>query len=487
MTQGHRKIPLSPAGAFVLAFLLLLCSCAVNPVTGEQEFMLVSETQELAIGDRVYPNALWSSMEGGGEFRDPELKAYLEDIVVDLHRASHRPELPVTFAIQNSSVPNAWALPGHVVITRGLLAGLESEAEFAFVMGHEIGHVAARHTARQMSYRMLQTAGLVAAGVALQDSDYGAGALAVGAMGSQLLMLKFSRSDELEADRLGVEYMAKIGYKPENAVKAHQNLEEAVDGYLQAHGKGSRERSFFEDLLSTHPRTEVRIEEIKEMQQGVRPAGLRGDGTKEHLFKVMNRSLVSKHAIYTDYYDKALTAYREDDLDKASSLVSTAIEKDSTHAPFHVLKGYIMIKREEPAKARSAFSKALEVYPGYEPAYRATGTLDYIEERYDDAAERLSQALEIFPGDLVSRFYLGMSLYKTGEYAGAAEHLGEFAGAQPKNPVVHYYLGASLEKTGEVKAAYNEYMNQVKVEPRNTEGRLARERLEALKPVVGAP
>ena len=128
--------------SLVLVVLALAAAgCAVNPVTGEQELMLVSEAQEIQLGNELYPNALWSGEGGGGEFRDPALRSYLSGVVMNIHRASHRPNLPVDFAVQNTSVPNAWAIPGHVVMTRGLLAALDNEAEFVYVMGHEMGHV----------------------------------------------------------------------------------------------------------------------------------------------------------------------------------------------------------------------------------------------------------------------------------------------------------------------------------------------------------
>jgi predicted Zn-dependent protease len=97
----------------LLAVLALApAGCAINPVTGEQELMLVSEAQEIQLGNELYPNALWSGEGGGGEFRDPALKSYLSSVVVNIHRVSHRPNLPVDFAVQNTSVPNAWRYRG---------------------------------------------------------------------------------------------------------------------------------------------------------------------------------------------------------------------------------------------------------------------------------------------------------------------------------------------------------------------------------------
>jgi predicted Zn-dependent protease len=116
-----------------LFILFLMNSCAVNPVTGRSQLMLVSEDQEIAMGRQLYPNALWGGEGGGGEYNDPALKTYLKNIVVNIQRISHRPDLPVDFVIQNSSVPNAWAIPGHVAMTRGLLAAIDNEAEFALL------------------------------------------------------------------------------------------------------------------------------------------------------------------------------------------------------------------------------------------------------------------------------------------------------------------------------------------------------------------
>jgi len=166
---------------------LSLISCAINPVTGQQELMLISESQEVTMGKEFYPNALWGDVGGGGEFKDERLKAYLKETVLKIHNVSHRPQLPVKFAIQNSSVPNAWAIPGYVVMTRGLLAALDNEAEFAFVMGHEMGHVSARHTAQHMTYGMVQQIGLGVAGIALSGKEYADLALSVGAVGKGIM------------------------------------------------------------------------------------------------------------------------------------------------------------------------------------------------------------------------------------------------------------------------------------------------------------
>lgn len=465
----------------LFSFLTLLSACAVNPVTGKKELMLVSESYELRVANEIYPSAIWASLGGGGEYRDEKLKNYLNGIVLDIHRASHRPELPIGFAIQNSSIPNAWAIPGHVVITRGLLTGLGSESEFAFIMGHEMGHVSARHTARQMTQKILQSAGLAVAGVALSEKEYGQTAVTLGAVGSTLLLLKFSRADELEADLLGVQYMTALGYDRKNAVKAHISLERSVDEYLKSVGRRSRETTIVEELLSTHPRSSMRIKEIEGLQGSLFSKTIKGDGTGSERFQEKISGLKKTDAIYRKYYDKAISAFSKNEIGEADALVTTAILADGTQPPFHVLKGYIGVEKKDYSGAEKHFARALRLDNGYQPAHRGMGTLLYLRKDYTGAISRLRKALDIYPQDLSSRFFLGMSHFRTTSYRSAIEELKAYTSAQPKDPQAHYYLGSSYESTGDILKAYEEYMIQVKTSPDNTEGRLASERLKALK------
>ncbi len=472
----------------VLAITLsALQGCAVNPVTGERELMLMSEAQEIEMGKEMYPNALWGAEGGGGEYRDEKLKAYLSGIVFRIHDVSHRPNLPVDFAIQNSSVPNAWAIPGHVVITRGLLAGLESEAEFAFVMGHEIGHVSARHSAKQFTYGMIQQMGLAAAGIALKDKEYSDALLGLGAVGSTLILLKYSRSDELEADRLGLLYMTKLGYDPENALSAHRNLERIVNEYLESLGKEPRERSFFEDLLSTHPRTSVRLDEIRKMIEEMGPVEIKGDGTGKERFLNMTARIRKVNGIYVNYYDRAVRAFQKKDLDKAEDLVEEAIKRDPRQPPFYALRGFIHLERDDLEAAKRDFRTAIDMNESYQPAHRGMGIYLYRKKDYSGAIEELRGALKIFPQDVSSRYYLGLCYYRTGSYAQAVENLSVFESAQPGHPEIHGLMGMSYEGLRDFVNAYREYILQLKVAPKNEMGRLAARRARMLKPLVERP
>ena len=469
----------------ILCFICLaLVQCAVNPVTGRQELMLVSEDQEIEMGREFYPNALWGDIGGGGEYKDERLKSYLKDVVMRIHSVSHRPSLPVDFAVQNSSVPNAWAIPGHVVITRGLLAGLDNEAEFAFVLGHEMGHVGARHSARHMTYGVLQQIGLGAAGIALSGTEYADLALGFGAVGSSLLLLKYSRDDELEADRLGVQYLARLGYDPNNAVSAHRNLEKISEEYMRAAGKNPAEQGFMEDLLSTHPRTSVRIEELQQMIALIQPVRVIGDGTARTRYQDMSGPTRKTNRIYLDYYDKAVREYQQGNLSEAESLLTKALGADSRQPGFHAMNGFIMLKKKDYTNAQKFFDAALAIDKEYEPAYRGLGTLRYLREDYSGGIEYLKQGLSLYPQDLNAHYFLGMSYYKMKRYKEATPYLKTVAAGNPKHPEIHGVLGMCYENSGDISSAYNAYTVQVKVAPDNEIGRHAAARAAALKPAV---
>ncbi len=199
-----RKIILSVL--VILAALLVVISCAVNPVTGKRQLMLMSEAQEIQLGADYDPQV----MATFGEYKHDALLALIKQTGDEMGKISHRPNLKYHFRILDSPVINAFAVPGgYIYLTRGILAHFNNEAELIGVIGHEMGHITARHTASRQSKQQLGTLLLIGGMIASEEfRNYAEYAMA----GMQLLFLSFSRSDEREADRLGVEYTSKIGY-----------------------------------------------------------------------------------------------------------------------------------------------------------------------------------------------------------------------------------------------------------------------------------
>lgn len=195
-------------GACGVAVVLFFLSggCAKNPVTGRNELMLMSREQEIAMGKQSDPEIVAFF----GLYQDERLQNFINEKGKAMAAISHRKELPYEFKIVDSPVVNAFAVPGgFVYFTRGIMAHFNNEAEFAGVLGHEIGHITARHSAKQYSNAMLGQVGLVAGSIISPEFAQVAD---IAQTGLQLLFLKFGRDAESQSDKLGVEYSTKIGY-----------------------------------------------------------------------------------------------------------------------------------------------------------------------------------------------------------------------------------------------------------------------------------
>jgi predicted Zn-dependent protease len=230
--------------AMGLAIVLSLWGCATNPATGRPQIALISEQQEIELG-RDYDQQIQQQL---GLYQDPRLQEYVNRVGQKLAAASERPNLPWTFRVIDDPVVNAFAIPGgHVYVTRGLMTYLTSEAQLASVVGHEIGHVTARHSVEQISKERIARIGLLA-GALLSPALAG-----YAQQGVEALFLKYSRDDERQADGLGLRYMYQQGYDPREMPRVFETLRRVS----QAQGGGR-----IPGWLSTHPTEDERIRTI---------------------------------------------------------------------------------------------------------------------------------------------------------------------------------------------------------------------------------
>jgi predicted Zn-dependent protease len=248
------------ASSLSILGLLLAAACATNPATGKSQFMLVSEAQEAAMG--LEADAQFHGLYG--DFPDPRMQAYVESVGKPLAAASERPALPWVFRVVDDPQVNAFALPGgYIYVTRGILAHMNSEAELAGVLGHEIGHVTARHSASAQSKQMLGAVGLGVGMIAVPGLRQAGDAL--GAAFS-VVFLKFGRDQESESDRLGLRYMVRKDYKPEEMLDVFRML----DGVTTSAG-GER----LPNWLSTHPAPPNRLADMTKTIAAEKATGTR--------------------------------------------------------------------------------------------------------------------------------------------------------------------------------------------------------------------
>jgi len=247
------------------AAAILLGACAVNPATGAHELMLVSESQEIAMGREADPGIVAQM----GLYGDTAVQSYVARLGATLAARSERPQLPWTFRVLDDGVVNAFALPGgFVYVTRGILTHFSSEAELVSVLGHEIGHVTARHSAAQMSKQQLAGLGVGVSAILAPDI---APVLGVAQTGLGLLFLKFSRDDESEADQLGLRYMVRAEYDPREMPNVFRML-----GRVSAVSGGGR----VPEWQSTHPNPENRETRISEAVAAIEAQGQHFNGFK---------------------------------------------------------------------------------------------------------------------------------------------------------------------------------------------------------------
>jgi predicted Zn-dependent protease len=253
----RRRVSAAAASVLAVASLALLSgACATNPVTGRREFTLLSEAQEIALG-RESDAQIKAEM---GVYDDPELQRYVSDLGLRLARLSERPTLPWQFTVVDQPAINAFALPGgFIYVTRGILPYLADEAELVGVLGHEIGHVTARHSVRQYSRAVGGQLGLTALGAFVPASRAFSQASET-ALG--LMFLKYGREDELQSDQLGARYAASAGWDPGG-----------VPGMLSTLGRldeAAGDRKGVPNFLSTHPEPLARVAQVQPAVEGLR-------------------------------------------------------------------------------------------------------------------------------------------------------------------------------------------------------------------------
>lgn len=244
--------------ALLLSCGLGLSACAINPATGQANIVTMSQKRELEIGAEEHAKV----MQSMALVEDQDLTAYVNEVGQRLAAVSDRPDLSFKFTVIDSPEINAFALPGgYVYINRGLLAYLNSEAELAAVLGHEIGHITARHAVQQQSRgslaRVASGVGGIVAAVATGSGYIGSQIMDVGSLWAQAGLSGFGREHELEADILGAEYLLRAGYDPQAVITVVTVLKNQED----FNTKVANQQPSYHGLFSTHPRNDTRLQQ----------------------------------------------------------------------------------------------------------------------------------------------------------------------------------------------------------------------------------
>lgn len=412
---------------FLWALALFMVGCAVNPVTQQSQFSLMSPQQEMAMGQELYP--VYTQMSHG-LFQDPVLQDYVQTVGKRLAAVSHRPNMPYEFNVVNGSEMNAYALPGgKISITRGMVTKLQNEAQLAAVLGHEIGHVSAMHHAtfytRQTVAGLLTGIGssvLQASGIAGGDLLAQAGVLA-----ANLVLMKYSRDQERQADELGMEYMVRAQYNPAGYVQTMAMLQE----------EGQRQPSLLESFFSSHPLTTERImasnQRLEQYGPGLRtPEALRQASFQEHTRYL--RQVAPAYALM----DEAKEDLSKGNASRAASLLAQATAQAPKEALIWV---YRALAEKTAGKGREAVSsarQAVELYPTMFHARYAAGMVLFHEGNHRESLEQLAEANKIVADQPSVLFYTGRNWEAMGQRDRAARAYYVVLQKVQKGPMAQY-------------------------------------------------
>jgi predicted Zn-dependent protease len=393
------------------ALALAVYACAVNPVTGRSELALVSFTpeEEIALGAEAYGPAV---QQQGGFYRDGGLEAYVQGVGMRLARVSHRPNLNYRYRVLNSSVPNAFALPGgFIVINRGLLVGLKSEAEMAAVLGHETGHVTAKHSLA--GYQRALATNVLLAGISVGLGSR-AGVMELSGITASLVNNGFSREQEREADWLGIDYMVKAGYNPEGAVRLQE--------YFFSELEGGRNPMFLEGILRTHPVSKERLANARAYIAKRYPNTVKNPNFtfNETIFlqKTTRLRKVQKAYDLADEGDKLL---KEKRYSEALAKYRAAAAREPEQAPFPSSIGRVHLIGKEYAAAESSLRRASRLDDEFFEPHLLLGAMHYQKKEYRSAIPELSRSMDLLPtkqaATMLSKSYEAIGEKKYAEMA----------------------------------------------------------------------
>ena len=468
----------------VLVILLSLCftlvACSTNPVTGEKNFILpnLDENWERQVGQQMY--APMRQSQGGDYILDSDLTDYVEGVGQRLAVHASR-DFDYEFHVLNSSVPNAWALPGgKIVVNRGLLTELDSEAELAAVLGHEIVHADAAHGARQQSKGLLTQVGMMAAmiyGSSQAKTEMGQQiAMMVPQLGAQLITTRYSRDAERESDLYGMRYMSAAGYNPRGAVELQETFVELSK---------NRNSDWLSGLFASHPASRERVANNRATAKTLPDSGEFGRET----YMSKTAHLREIEPAY-EAYDKARDALRNDNFNEARSLANQAIRQEPREALFHALSGDIFSASKEFKLAEEAYSKAIQLDDGFFYHYLRRGQSRYERQRFNAARTDLERSLALLP-TADANYLLGNLDKRAGNLNSAIKHyqVAAQSGSEqaqmelvhlemPSNPGIYIQSKAAIAQDGYVNAAVRNNSPvtvsgiRVKVEYINANGQL---------------
>jgi len=419
--QVTLETPLSRRHFLTLASLSaagFVIGCAVDPVTGAKTFNMVSESQEIAIDKQHSPKQFSNDY---GPVQDAQLNRYVDQVGRSMGQKSHRPRIPYSFRVVNANYINAYAFPGgSIATTRGILLKLDNEAQLAALLGHELGHVNARHSAESMSKGQLAQlgVGLGAVLVGTQLGQQGAQVVGqLGMLGASALLASYSRANEREADALGMEYSVQNGYSPMGMV----GLMEMLNSLHK--GKSSASRTLF----STHPMSIERLRTAQNQASGQYQSA------------------------------QSLPLHRNRYMDRIARLrkIRPAIEK--------MQKAEGALAKKRFGEAEKGLLAALRQVPDDYTGLMLLAKCNVAQKDFGQALKYAEKARKVYPEEAQGHLFAGYSRIKLEKFDRAYHDFQAYDKRLPGNPASTFFKGYAMENMGRRDLSANHYYSFLKV------------------------
>lgn len=398
--------------ASTAAILPTLSGCAVDPVTGKKTLVGLSEEQEKSLDKNQSPKQFSADL---GAAQDAGLNRYVQDVGGALWSKSHRPQMPYSARVLNANYVNAYTFPGGSMgVTRGIMLEMRNEDELAALMGHEIGHVNARHAAERAGKELMANVALTAAVVAASSSEKGQQYLPIlqplGQIGASALLANYSRDNEREADSLGLDYMVKAGYNPDGMAGLMNLLR----------SEAQSKPSLLETMFSSHPMSEERYQTARQAAQA-RYAGERGRTVKRERYMDSTAGLRRiQPTVESCQKGEAFMAKKL--LPQAEEQFGQALRHTRDDYAANVLMAKALMAQKKTREADAYLATAKSVYPGEAQAVHLSG-LAKLALREPDAALAEFQAYDrLLPGNPTTMFFMGAASENMGDKRAAANY-----------------------------------------------------------------
>lgn len=387
-----------------------LAGCATSPTGGGAILVGMSEDEEKAVDQKVGPQQFSQDL---GAVQDASLNQYLGDVGRRLDAQTHRPQMPYSYRVLNANYVNAYTFPGGAMgVTRGILVELDNEAELAALLGHELGHVNARHAAQRQGQAMVAQVAMTGANIIGSAAGYG-GLVDVGTkLGASVLLSSYSRDNEREADGLGQEYMVRAGYPASGMVGLQQLL---VDQQKSSPG-------MLQTMFSTHPMSSERRDTARQLAESKYAASNKRDAGRERFMDSTADLRRIKPCI--DACQNGETALASKQYAKAEEQFRLALKATPRDYAANVLMAKCLSVQDKDAQALDYARTATRIYPQEAQAHKLVSVLALGQRDPALAYDHLERYDRLLPGNAGITFLKGVALEGMGKQTEAA---GQYA------------------------------------------------------------